>query len=154
MEENKIEHSFTENPEDVPVKIVNFSRWVYFLLLLISLLTQLQYGITLLLALLLPSLIWGRKWNFIGRVGKLILRKRGSDIQYESRRLIYFNNIILVTLLFLAQGAFISGFNKTAWGFVVLVIIANGLALSGYCVGCVLYYRFKLYKYKILGDNY
>lgn len=154
MSDTNLNDSLTNDPEDIPVHIVNFSRWTYFLILSLSLITQIFWGTTLLLVILLPSLFLGRKWSLIGRLGKLLLRSKEKPLHFESRRIIFFNNIILTSLLFFAQIAFFSGHNLAGWILTLLVIIANGAALAGFCIGCVFYFRFKLYKYKFFGESY
>jgi len=145
-EVNKIEN-------DVPVPVVTFSRWVYAIVLGASLVFQFPFGITILLALILPGLLFGRRWNFIGRVAKVILKKRLANAETEDRRLIQFNNILLVLMLIAAQVAFLAGLHGIAWTIIGAVIGITGLALSGYCVGCLFYYRFKLYRYKFSITN-
>jgi hypothetical protein len=34
-----------------------------------------------------------------------------------------------------------------------MVAAAAGLALAGYCIGCTLFYQFKLYQYKVFGRS-
>ena len=154
MSEENLVHTLTENPEDVPVPVVNFSRWVNLITLLISIIFQQPLITTLLLLLVILPLSLGRRWNIIGRAGKALLLKRNNKpLQFEDRRLIRFNNIILISLLTIAQILFIFKLNVIAWSAAVLVIIANSLALAGFCVGCVIYYKFRIYKYKIIGKD-
>lgn len=139
--------------DGVPVPVVIFSRWVYAVTLVLSLVFQFSYGVTILLVLLLPGLLFGKKWNLIGRVGKTLLKKRLPGSETEDARLLQFNNWILVLMLLAAQAAFIAGLHVTAWVIVIAVIIVTGIALSGFCVGCFLYYHFKLYRYKFSINN-
>ena len=55
-------------------------------------------------------------------------------------------------MLILAQIAFLTGNNVIGWLITSMAIAATGLALAGYCVGCFLYYKFKLYKYRFLAN--
>jgi hypothetical protein len=153
MSEEKITHTLTNDPQDVPVPIVTFSRWIYFIFLLGSIITRFELGISILFILLLPGVIAGKKWNIIGRIGKSILKKRLAGAQFEDRQLIRFNNIILLLFLVLAQIAFFTGFKITGWVITSFAIAANGLALAGFCIGCVFYFQFKLYRYKFFGQN-
>jgi hypothetical protein len=139
--------------DGVPVPVVTFSRWVYAVTLVLSLVFQFSYGVTILLVLLLPGLLFGKKWNLIGRVGKKLLKNRIPGSETEDARLLQFNNWLLVFMLLAAQVAFIAGLKVTAWVIVVAVIIVTGVALSGFCVGCFLYYHFKLYRYKFSINN-
>ncbi len=147
MSEEKIKHELTNNPLDIPLPLVTFSRWVYFTILVASIVTQFQPGISVLFLLLFPAVLFGKKWNLIGRAGKVLLNDRLHSTQYEDRRLIQFNNVLLLLFLAAAQAAFLFGFNLAGWIVVTFAIAANGLALAGFCIGCVLYYQFRLYRY-------
>ena len=142
------EREITNDPLDVPLPILTFSRWVYFAILSIGIITQEPLGVTFLFLLLIPSAIYGRKANIISLAGKYFLSKEIPGSLKEDRRLIQFNNFLLITILLLAQIFFIAGNKVIGWGLVFMGIAATGLALAGYCVGCVLYFKFKLYKYK------
>lgn len=146
VEENK-EHRVTHDPKDVPIPVLTFTRWVYFIILVSSILLQNPWETTVLLVLLLPVVIFGKKWNIIGRFGKKLLASKITGSLYEDRRLIQFNNTLLVIMLILAQAAFLTGNRVIGWVITSMAIAATGLALAGYCVGCYLYYKFKLYKY-------
>jgi hypothetical protein len=139
--------------DGVPVPVVTFSRWIYTITLVLSLAFQFQYGITILLILLVPGLLFGRKWNFIGRAGKGLLSKRLPGSEIEDARLLQFNNWLLVIMLLAAQIAFLAGFRIAAWAIVIAIIGVTGVALSGFCVGCFLYYHFKLYRYRFSINN-
>ena len=152
MIEQKKEHTLTQNPKDIPIPVLNFTRWVYFIILVSGILLQKPWETTLLLVLLLPVVIFGKKWNIIGRFGKKLLASKIPGSLYEDRRLIQFNNTLLVIMLILAQIAFVTGNNIIGWLITSMAIAATGLALVGYCVGCFLYYRFKLYRYRFLAN--
>ena len=148
MNNQNKEHVLTHNHKDVPLPVLAFSRWVYFIILASGILLQKPWETTLLLVVLLPAVLFGKKWNLIGRFGKILLASKIPGSLYEDRRLIQFNNTLLVIMLVFAQVAFFTGNNIIGWIITSLAIAATGLALAGYCVGCFLYYRFKLYKYK------
>jgi hypothetical protein len=145
------EHRFSHNPKDVPIPVLNFTRWIYFIILVSGIILQKPWETTLLLVLLLPVVIFGKKWNIIGRFAKKLLASKIPGSLYEDRRLIQFNNTLLVIMLILAQIAFITGNIVIGWLITSIAIAATGLALAGYCVGCFLYYKFKLYKYYLSG---
>ena len=147
IEENKV-HNLTRDPKDVPIPVLNFTRWIYFIILVSGIILQKPWETTMLLVLLFPVVIFGKKWNIIGRFGKKLLASKIPGSLYEDRRLIQFNNTLLVIMLILAQIAFITGNIVIGWVITSMAIAATGLALTGYCVGCFLYYKFKLYKYR------
>ena len=151
IEENKV-HNLTRDPKDVPIPVLNFTRWIYFIILVSGILLQKPWETTMLLVLLFPVVLFGKKWNIIGRFGKKLLASKIPGSLYEDRRLIQFNNTLLVIMLILAQIAFITGNIVIGWLITSMAIAATGLALAGYCVGCFLYYKFKLYKYRFLAN--
>lgn len=146
-------YSTTAHPEDVPVPIVNFSRWIYTLVLSAALLTQQPLLTTVILLLVLPSVFRLSHLNLIGIIGKQLFASSLPTAEREDYRLIRFNNAIAFSLLLVANVAFLIGLPLTGWVFIAMIIVASGLALAGFCIGCVLYYRFKLYKYKFLGEH-
>jgi len=110
IKENKV-HKLTHDPKDVPIPVLNFTRWIYFIILVSGIILQKPWETTLLLVLLLPVIMFGKKWNIIGRFGKKLLASKIQGSLYEDRRLIQFNNTLLVIMLALAQIAFITGNN-------------------------------------------
>jgi hypothetical protein len=142
------ELEITNDPLDVPIPILTFSRWVYFIIMSLSIATQNPWLITLLILLLIPSAIYGRKANLISMAGRLFLSSKIPCSLKEDRRLIQFNNLLLIIMLLLAQLFLYTGNRIVGWGLVLMGIAATGFALAGFCVGCVLYFRFKLYRYK------
>ena len=151
-EEVKV-HELTRNPQDIPVPIVNFSRWIYLIFLLAGIITRQPWIITLLFVLLLPGFILGGKWNLINRIGKKFLASKLKGTLYEDNKLIRFNNLLLMIMLLMAQIAFLAGSELTGWVITLMPIAATGLALAGYCVGCVIYYKFRLYRYMLFGEK-
>src|SRR5687768_10123267 len=134
LAENQV-HRITHNPDDVPVPVVTLSRWIYVSVLLAGLLLQQPWLTTVILALVLPPVLWGRRWSLIGVVGRKLYGAQLRTAEREARSLIHFNNIILVVLLSLAQLAFLLGYALAGWILTGMVILAAGLALAGFCVG-------------------
>jgi hypothetical protein len=153
LAENQAQRT-THNPDDIPVPIVILSRWVYVTVLLAAVLLQQPWLTTVILAIVLPPVLWGRKWNVIGMVGRKLYGAQLRTAEREDRSLIHFNNMIVVVLLGLAQVAFLLGDGLVGWILTGMVILAAGLALAGFCVGCVIYYQFKLTRYKVFGRNW
>ncbi len=144
----------SHDPNDVPLPIVTLGRWVYVVVLTAGLLLQQPWLTTVVLLLVLPPVLWGRRWNLIGYVGQMIYGDALRQAEREDRRMIHFNNLIAVTLLGLAQIAFLLDASWVAWSLTVMVIAAAALALAGFCVGCLLFYQFKLARFRLFGSNW
>ena len=135
----------------IPMPIVTLNRSILTFGILLALLTQQIWMTTLLFVILLPAILFGKKFSLIYFFGNLLFTKQNRDSKYEDAGLQRFNNTIATTLLGIAQIFFL--FNQTfiGWVFASMVMSASGAALFGYCVGCFLYYQFKIQRYKIFG---
>jgi hypothetical protein len=140
---------------DIPLPIVTFSRWVYALTLGVAIVLQQPLITSVLLVFIVAGLLRGARWNLINRVARRLLAQRiaaNAAVVLEDYRLIRFNNLIAAGLLAAAQLAFALNAAIVGWTFVALIIGASSSALAGFCVGCVLYYQFKLHRYQFFGE--
>lgn len=145
------------SPLDIPLPIVNFSRVVYVATLTVAAAAQQPLITSVLLVVVTLGVVGGARWNLLGLVGRILIKKRiaaNPAVPLEDARLIRFNNSIVIVLLAAAQVAFwLTQTPLVGWIFVGLIIAASVAALAGYCVGCIIYYQFKLHKYKFLGES-
>jgi hypothetical protein len=141
---------------DVPLPVVNFQRAAYVLALGVALATQTPALTLLLLALVAAGTLGGARWNVLARAGRFALARRiqaNPAVPLEDVRLLRFNGFIVIGLLTAAQAAFwLFDAPLIGWILSSLVLAASALALGGVCVGCVLYYQFKLHRYKFLNE--
>jgi hypothetical protein len=140
--------------DDIPLPIVKLNRWTLVLGVLSGLVLQWPLVTTALFLILLPAVIYGQRGSLIFQVGKRLLvngKTSREDEPGEDRRLMRFNNAIATVLLGLAQVAFLAGLPVVGWVLSSMLVVAAGAALMGYCLGCVLYYRFRIYRYRLFG---
>ncbi|MAT43869.1 MAG: hypothetical protein CL609_16160 [Anaerolineaceae bacterium] len=137
--------------EGIPLPIVNFNRALLTGGILIALIFQQAWITTLLFLLLLPTTLFGRKYSLIYMVGRVLFKKQIPNAEREDQQLQRFNNTIATTLLGIAQILFAVNLPIGGWIFAVMVMLASGVALAGFCVGCFLYYQFKLNRYRLFG---
>ena len=86
-------------------------------------------------------------------VGKKLFAEKLPGSDYEDVRLMRFNNTIATVMLGLAQIAFLFGAPLIGWVFSLMVAVAAGIALAGFCVGCFLYFQFKMWRYRLFGQQ-
>jgi len=142
--------------DNIPMPIVRLNRWTLVIGILAGLVLQWPLVTTALFLILLPAVIFGQRGSLIFKTGKRLmalglLRANDKDEDGEDRRLMRFNNSIAVTLLGLAQIAFLLGVPMAGWALSLLVVVAASAALMGFCLGCVLFYRFRIYRYRLFG---
>ena len=139
--------------QDIPLPIVKLNRWTLITGILAGLLLQQPLFTTALFLIILPAVLYGQRASLIFQVGKRMLPSTGPGAPGEDRRLMRFNNSIALFLLGLAQVAFLLGLAPLGWALSLMVGVAAGVALAGFCLGCALYYRFRIYRYKFLGSR-
>jgi hypothetical protein len=144
--------------DNIPMPIVRLNRWTLVIGILAGLALQWPLVTTALFLILLPAVIWGQRGSLIFKTGKRlialgVLKSKDRDEDGEDRRLMRFNNSIAVTLLGLAQVAFLVGVPIVGWALSLLVVAAASAALMGFCLGCVLFYRFRVYRYRLFGTR-
>jgi hypothetical protein len=139
-----------QNCEDIPLPIVKLNRWVLVVGVLGGLALQQPLVTTLLFLILLPGVLFGQRWSLIFQVGKRLFAAKIVNAERESRKLMRFNNSIALFLFGTAQIAFVTGFAVVGWVLSAMVAVAAGVALAGFCVGCFLYYQFKLNRFRLL----
>lgn len=139
--------------EDIPQPIVNLNRWTLVVGIVSGLILQQPIFTTVLFLILVPAVLYGQRGSLIFQVGKRLLPGTERGAPGIDRRLMRFNNSIAMFLLGSAQVAFLFGAAPLGWAFALMVAVAAAVALAGYCVGCTIYYRFRIYRYKLLAGR-
>jgi len=136
----------------IPLPIVTLNRWTIVVTIVLALILQQPWITTALLIVLLGSVVFGPPGSLIFQLGRRVLsgpvsraKERG---EVEDRRLMRFNNTIAVIFLALAQIAFLLDATIVGWALALVVVIAASVALAGFCVGCFIFYRFRLAQYR------
>jgi len=143
--------SNTDSCEDgIPYPIVAVNRGIIVGGVLLALWTNQPLLTTVVLALLAPAALFGRKASPVFRIGSVLLREAIAHAPVEDQRVQRFNNIIAVVMLGAAQLAFILGAAWLGWVFSVAVAFAALVALCGFCVGCFLYFQFRINRSRLV----
>ena len=135
---------------DVPLPIVQLNRWTLVAGITLGFILQQPLVTTALFLVLAAATIFGQRGSLIFQAGKRVFRSRLATASREDRGLVRFNNAIATILLGLAQVAFALGLPVAGWALAALLVAAAGAALAGFCLGCFLYYQFKLNRYRAL----
>jgi Domain of unknown function (DUF4395) len=139
---------------DIPMPVVKLNRWTLIVGILGGLVLQWPLVTTALFLILVPAVIYGQRGSLIFKTGKWLMSHRllnSNEVEGEDRRLMRFNNSIATVLLGLAQVAFLLGVPVVGWALALMVVAAATAALLGFCLGCALFYRFRIYRYKLFG---
>ncbi len=141
-----------EDCADVPLPIVKLNRWTLVIGILGGLALRQPLVTTALFLVLLPASLFGQRVSLIFKIGKRLFAAQNVLAEREDRRLQRFNNAIATVLLGVAQVAFLLGLPILGWALALDVAAAAGVALAGFCVGCFLYYQFRLNRWRLTGN--
>ena len=139
--------------DGIPMPIVKLNRWTLVIGIAVGFALQLPWITTILFALILPAALWGRHYSPIAQIGKRLFARQNETASKEEARLMRFNNTIAAVMLGVAQIAFLLNTPAVGWGLSLGVALAASVALAGFCVGCFLFYQFKLQRYRLFGSN-
>lgn len=131
--------------------IVRLNRWVIAVGVSIGLVTQQPLVTTALFLVLLFAVWFGPRGSLVFRAGSILFAKQNVTAEREDRRLMKFNNSIALILFGLAQVFFLIGLPVVGWAFSIMVAVAASIALAGFCIGCFLFYQFKIQKTRLFG---
>ncbi|MBP1999269.1 ABC-type multidrug transport system permease subunit [Paenibacillus shirakamiensis] len=81
---------------------------------------------------------------FVGTAKTWVKKSKGTQALELQR----FNNSLAVGFLTCSLLAFIVGWNTLGYIFATMLLIAAFVALSGYCIGCTVYFQYKQFKAK------
>ncbi|PLT29869.1 DUF4395 domain-containing protein [Peribacillus deserti] len=88
------------------------------------------------------------KKNPVILLGKKMLKKPLSQYIMEDKDQQLFNQWIATVCLGLSITFFQLGLHSLAYVFSIMVLLAAGIALMGFCVGCFIRFRFMMWKHK------
>ncbi len=131
--------------------IVKLNRWILLGGILLALITQQPWITTLLFLMIMASLVGGPQWSLVARIGQHFFADKIPGAEKEDFRLMRFNNTIAASLLGLAQLAFLAGIGVLGWLFSIMVALAAAVALAGFCLGCYLFFHFRMFRFRIFG---
>lgn len=134
--------------DGIPLPIVRLNRIVLVAGVAVALILNQPLITTALFLLILPAALFGRRASLIYKVGSRIFARQIPTAPTEDFRVQRFNNLIAATLLGAAQVAFALGAPVVGWALSLAVAIAAAVALLGFCLGCFLYYQFRLQRYR------
>ncbi|MGD6872031.1 DUF4395 domain-containing protein [Sutcliffiella horikoshii] len=130
----------------IPKPLVTFNQWFILTTVLLSLATGLYFLMAFPLLAGLMGLLF--KWNPVLIVARKFLSKPVGSYLQEDVAQLQFNQSIAVACLALALFGFYSGLVVIGYVFAIMVGVASGVALMGFCVGCFIRFQWQQYRYR------
>ncbi|MBM7691727.1 hypothetical protein JOC77_001134 [Peribacillus deserti] len=129
----------------IPKPLVQLNQSFIVLSVLVALVS---YKLILLLPFVIGVYTLITKKNPIILIGKRFLKKPLSQYIMEDKDQQLFNQWIATVCLGLSLAFFQLGWNTLAYMFSIMVMLAAGIALLGFCIGCFIRYRYIMWKHK------
>ncbi len=137
--------------DGIPLPIVRLNRVVLVSGVVVAFLLQAPIIIAALFVVIAPAAIWGRRASLIYKLGSKVFARQNATAEKEDFRLQRFNNTIAAIMLGGATIAFLLNAWAIGWVLSFGVAAAALVALLGFCVGCFLYYQFRLQRTRLFG---
>lgn len=138
---------------EIPLPIVALNRAVIVTGIVAGLVFAQPLVTTALFVVLAAAVVLGPRGSLIFQVGSRFLRRQVAIAresgQTEAAVLMRFNNSIAAVMLGGAQVAFLAGNPFVGWLLAGVVAVAATVALSGFCVGCFVFFRWRMLQYRL-----
>ncbi|WEK53844.1 MAG: DUF4395 domain-containing protein [Candidatus Cohnella colombiensis] len=127
--------------KEVPMRYVKSNQTGIVLFVVLSFLLQQSWILPLLLLIQVVGLLTEGKYNVFVLIAKRFITNPGTEMQaVELQR---FNNVLAIIFLTLSILFYSLGLTIIGTVFALMLLIAAGVALLGYCIGCTIYFQYK-----------
>lgn len=128
--------------KEIPMRYVKANQSGIVLLVIVSLLLQQPWIIAVLWVIQVAGLWTGGRFNPFVAIAKGLFPYRGNG-ETQAAELQRFNNVLAILFLTLSLLSHAIGWSIVGAIFSAFLLIAAGVALLGYCIGCTIYFQFK-----------
>ncbi len=135
----------------IPLSVVTLNRAVIVISVLLGLTLHQPLLIVPIFVVLVFALLLGPRGSLVYQIGVRVFAQPTDESGYEDCRLMRFNNTLAVLMLGAALVAFVFGQSVIGWLLAATVAIVATVALAGFCVGCFLYFQFRLQRSRLFG---
>ncbi|MCT2537713.1 DUF4395 domain-containing protein [Aquibacillus koreensis] len=129
----------------IPKPLVQFNQAFIVITVVLGLLF---YKVILLIPFMIGVYMLITKQNPLMMLGKRVLKKPLSLYKQEDKNQQLFNQWIATICLGVSIVSFYLGWIIIGYVSSVMVMVAAGVALLGFCIGCTIRYRFMMWRYK------
>ncbi|GLX67211.1 DUF4395 domain-containing protein [Paenibacillus glycanilyticus] len=136
-------HFSYECIDEVPLHRVRGNQLGILLSIIATVLTQSWWILALPLAVQLISRTYGVKYNLFVRLFSPLLP---VSQRTEARELLRFNNLLAIMFLAVTLAAHYLGLAVLSYIALGMLTAAVVAALSGFCLGCFMYFQYKQYR--------
>ncbi|MCZ0701729.1 putative membrane protein [Natronobacillus azotifigens] len=134
----------------IPKPLVQVNQWF---LVLSTAIALIFFNYLLFIPFIVGVVTLTTKRNPVIAFAARFLKKTNKSYPQEDKNQQLFNQAIATTCLAISIIAFYFELTFIGYLFSVMVILAAGIALMGYCIGCTIRYRYMMWKYRRQNQN-
>lgn len=134
----------------IPKPLVQVNQWF---LVLSTAIALIFFNYLLFIPFIVGVVTLTTKRNPVIAFAARFLKKTNKFYPQEDKNQQLFNQAIATTCLAISIIAFYFELTFIGYLFSVMVILAAGIALMGYCIGCTIRYRYMMWKYRRQNQN-
>lgn len=135
-----------QKPAFIPRPLIRANQWTILLFTIASWLIT-PWLLLVPLVFNLSGLLFN--FNPIMQIGRRFLKKKPTDYIPEDVTQQKFNSCIAITCLALGLIGFTVGIPVLGWIFTIMVALASGIAILGFCIGCFLFFQINQLRYRL-----
>jgi len=129
--------------DEIPLHWVRGNQIGILLSVIATVALQQSWLLLIPLAVQLVGRYAGVRYNLFVRLFAPLLP---ASERTESRELLRFNNLLAILMLAAALVSFLAGAPTAGYVFLAMLTIAVVAALSGFCLGCFIYFQWKKFR--------
>jgi uncharacterized membrane protein YagU involved in acid resistance len=133
-----------DSMKEIPMAYVKANQTGIVLFILLSFIFRQPYILAALWIIQALGLVFGLKANLFVAAARPLLDVQGKETQ--AAELTRFNNRLGMIFLTLSLISFLFGFSILGYIFAAMFFLAAFVALCGYCIGCTMYFQYKMFK--------
>lgn len=127
----------------IPVPLVRANQYTLIAVVLVAFAFRAPWLLAALALAFLAGVAGGPDWNLVFRIARPLLRRRLDGAPTDDAGAQRFNQTLAAAMLGAsAVLEYALGWSTAAWTAALAVAVVAFVATRGFCIGCVLYYRF------------
>ncbi|MDQ0888539.1 hypothetical protein QFZ81_003627 [Paenibacillus sp. V4I9] len=135
--------------KEIPMPLVKSNQVGVVLFIVLATIIQQPLLLLLLWIIQAVGLLFGTKASLFIQIAKPFLHKKIAGAETQAVELQRFNNSLGMTFLTISLLSFSLHWKVAGYLFANMFAVAALLSVCGFCIGCLIYFQYRQFKYRI-----